>query len=130
MRNPSVQRSNDSGMCEAAQVTDLGGCTTEKTLSSQAHRGTRHATVRRARAGPDILVEDAGRGGGPAVAGRSALFVALGRGHQDLVDLLEPVTHPEVWAVAYRELPRYVEWMAKSPMPHRPAVDLFRTVSW
>jgi hypothetical protein len=80
-------------------------------------------------ADPDILVENQCRGGDPEVVGRCALFFALAKGHQDLVELLEPVTRPEVCALAYRELPGYLEWMTKNPLPHVPTLDLFRTVS-
>ena len=76
-------------------------------------------------AAPDILVEDHCRGGDPEVVGRSALFFALVKGDEDLVELLEPVTHTSIRALAYRELPKHLQWLAENPPPHMPTVHLF-----
>jgi hypothetical protein len=76
-------------------------------------------------ADPNVLVEDHCQGGDPEVVGRCALFFALANGHQELVDLLEPITRPEVRALANRELPAYLEWREKNPSPHEPTVHLF-----
>lgn len=79
-------------------------------------------------ADPDILVEDHCHGGDPEVVGRCALFFALAKGHRELVDLLEPVTRPEVRDLAYRELPAFLEWRARNPPPHVPTVHLFMAI--
>jgi hypothetical protein len=79
-------------------------------------------------ADPNILVEDHCHGGDPDVVGRSALFFALAKGHQDLVNLLEPVTRPDVRDLAYRELPAYLEWEENNPPPHVPTVHLFMAI--
>ena len=121
-----------AALLEAVVPPDLINGSGGTPLMAAASNG--HAEVARllleAGADPDILVEDHGRGGDPEVVGRCALFFALVKGHQELVDLLEQVTHPEVCALAYRELPRYRKWLAENPLPHVPTVDLFRTVSW
>jgi ankyrin repeat protein len=80
-------------------------------------------------ADPHILVEDHCHDGDPDVVGRCALFFALAKGLRELIDLLEPVTRPEVRELAYRELPAYLEWKERNPPPHAPTVDLYRAVS-
>jgi hypothetical protein len=57
-------------------------------------------------ADPDILVEDHRRNINPEVIGLCALQFALRQGHQALVDLLLPVTRPEVRALAYEGMER------------------------
>lgn len=79
-------------------------------------------------ADPDILVEDHCDGGDPDVVGRCALFFALAKGHRDLVNLLEPVTHPDVRDLAHRELPAYLKWLEENPPPHVPTVELYAAI--
>jgi ankyrin repeat protein len=81
-------------------------------------------------ADPDILVEAHRHNGDPEVVGRCALFFALARGHQELIDLLEPAARSEIRDLAYRELSAYLEWSERNPPPHVPTVDLYRTSSW
>jgi hypothetical protein len=57
-------------------------------------------------ADPDVLVEDHYDGGDPSVIGLCALHFALYKRHQEVVDLLEPVTRPEVRALAYESVER------------------------
>jgi hypothetical protein len=57
-------------------------------------------------ADPDVLVEDHRRNINPEVIGLCALQFALRQGHQALVDLLLPVTRPEVRALAYEGVER------------------------
>ncbi|MDR3633553.1 MAG: ankyrin repeat domain-containing protein, partial [Isosphaeraceae bacterium] len=88
-----------------------------------------HAAVVRllldAGADPDILVEEQCGRGDPEVVGRCALFFALVKGHREVVELLEPLTDPAVRALAYRELPGHLQWLAENPPPHGPTVHLF-----
>lgn len=79
-------------------------------------------------ADPNILVEDHCDDGDPEVIGLCALFFALTKGHRDLVKLLEPATLPEIRALAYRELPKHLEWMARNPPPHLPTMALFTAI--
>jgi hypothetical protein len=67
-------------------------------LISAAWKG--HLEVARmllaAGADPDAAIEEDGSYGDPRASGRCALFCALYRGHSALVDLLEPVTSPDM----------------------------------
>jgi ankyrin repeat protein len=52
--------------------------------------------------------------------GRCALYFALVQGHQNLVDLLEPITHPEVRELAARAARAEFERRAAEPPPPPP----------
>lgn len=107
----------------ATQIDESGGTP----LMAAASKGHSEAacTLLAAGADPNVLVEDHCHGGDPRVVGRCALFFALANGHRDLVELLKPVTRAEIRALAYRELPAYLEWKAKNPGPHLPTIHLF-----
>jgi ankyrin repeat protein len=64
-----------------------------------------HAEVVRrllaAGADPDAASEEDGSYGDPGASGRCALWGAVYKGHREVIDLLEPVTSPELRARAY-----------------------------
>jgi hypothetical protein len=76
-------------------------------------------------ADPDVLIEDHCHDGDPDVVGRCALLFALAHGHRDVVAILKPATHPDVRALAYRELPGFLRWLAENRPPHQPTVKLY-----
>ncbi len=81
-------------------------------------------------ADPDALASQEGdRDYDDSIAGRCALHFAQLRGHGDLVDLLTPLTRPEVRELADRATARERERIAAEPPPPPPEVqELFRAV--
>src|SRR5262249_55569821 len=121
-----------AALLEAGAPPDLiseSGGTPLMAAAWGGHREAAHLLLD-AGADPHTPVEDHCHDGDPEIVGRCALFFALAKGHRDLIDLLEPVTRPEVRDLAYRELPAYLEWSERNPPPHVPTVDLYRTISW
>ena len=100
-------------------------------LMSAASNG--HLEVARllldAGADPDVLAEDDDTACNPDWFGRCALYFAMVKGHQELVDLLEPITHPEVRELATRAVQAELERQAAEPPPEPPEFqELFRAI--
>lgn len=68
-------------------------------------------------ADPDVLAEHNADNCDSEWFGRCALFFAMVKGHRPLVDLLEPVTHPEVRELAARAAQAEAERQAAEPPP-------------